>query len=58
MRIASMLNKLNMEMGARGFQALGVVFDPPNAPESHGQLVRAPVNYLKLTYPVGYSSKG
>jgi len=57
MRIASMLNKLNVEMGARGFQALGVVFDPPNAPDSHGQLVGPLVNYLKLTYPVGYSSK-
>jgi hypothetical protein len=57
MRIASMLNKLNMEMGARGFQALGVVFDLPNAPDSHGQLVGPLVNYLKLTYPVGYSSK-
>ena len=57
MRIASMLNKLNLEMGARGFQAVGVVFDPPNAPDSHGQLVAPLVNYLKLSYPVGYSSK-
>lgn len=31
--------------------------DPPNAPDSHGQLVGPLVNYLKLTYPVGYSSK-
>jgi peroxiredoxin len=57
MRVASMLNKLNQEMGTRGFQALGVVFDPPNAPDSHGQLVGPLVDYLKLTYPVGYSSK-
>jgi peroxiredoxin len=57
MRIAGMLNKLNTEMGARGLQALGVVFDPPNAPESHGLLVGPAVDYFKLTYPVGYASK-
>ena len=56
-RIARMLNKLNVELGPRGFTALGVVFDPPNAPESHGQLVAPAVTFLRLTYPVGYSSK-
>jgi peroxiredoxin len=56
-RVAKMLNKLNTEMGARGFQALGVVFDPPNVPDSHGTLVGPAVDFFKLTYPVGYSSK-
>jgi peroxiredoxin len=56
-RVAKMLNKLNLELGPRGFRALGVVFDPPNARESQGQLVGAAVSFLKLTYPVGYSSK-
>jgi|SRR5215469_7805873 len=56
-RVAQMLNKLNVELGPRGFQALGVVFDPPNAPDSHGQLVAPAVTFFKLTYPVGYSSK-
>lgn len=55
--VAKMLNKLNIEMGARGFQALGVVFDPPNIPSSGAQIVGAAVEFFKLTYPVGYSSK-
>lgn len=56
-RVAKMLNELNQEMAPRGFQAVGIVFDPPNAPESHGLLVAPAVNYFKLTYPVGYSNK-
>src|SRR5215831_17931044 len=56
-RVAKMLNELNREMGARGFQALGVVFDPPNVPDSHGELIRPAVNFLHLTYPVGYAHK-
>ena len=56
-RVARMLNQLNLELGPRGFTALGVVFDPPNAPESHGQLVGPAITFFKLTYPVGYSSR-
>src|SRR5215469_7574039 len=56
-RVAKILNNLNLELGRRGFQALGVVFDPPNVPESHGQLVGPAVSFFKLSYPVGYSSK-
>jgi len=56
-RVAKMLNKLNLELGPRGFQALGVVFDPPNIPESHGQLVDPAVTFFHLSYPVGFSSK-
>ena len=56
-RVAKMLNKLNVELGPRGFQALGVVFDPPNAPDTHGLLVGPAVDFFKLTYPVGYSNR-
>ena len=56
-RVAKMLNKLNAEMGARGFQALGVVFDPPNVPDSHGELITPAVTFFHLTYPIGYSHK-
>src|SRR6476469_10364580 len=31
MHVAATLNKLNSELGPRGFQAVGIVFDPPNA---------------------------
>lgn len=57
LRVAKMLNKLNSELASRGFQALGVVFDPPNTKESEGRLVEPTVNFLKLGYPVGYASK-
>src|SRR5215469_9151338 len=56
-RVAKMLNKLNLELGPRGFRALGVVFDPPNVPESHGEFVAPAVTAFKLTYPIGYSNK-
>jgi len=55
--VAKMLNKLNIEMGARGVQVLGVVFDPPNMPNTGGRIVGPAVDFFKLTYPVGYSSK-
>ena len=33
MRVAATLNKLNRELGPSGFQAVGIVFDPPNTAE-------------------------
>jgi peroxiredoxin len=57
MRVASVLNKLNNELGPSGFQAVGIVFDPPNAEGTGAQLLPAVVDYLKLTYPLGYASK-
>lgn len=61
LRVAQMLNRLNTELGPRGFQAVGIVFDPPNGrgfdPNNGSQFVTAMVNYFKLTYPVGYTSK-
>ena len=56
-RVAKMLNELNHEMAARGLQALGVVFDPPNVPDSRGELIRPAVSLLHLNYPVGYAHK-
>jgi peroxiredoxin len=57
MRVAAVLNKLHNELGSRGFQAVGIVFDPPNAEGTGAQLLPAVVDYLKLTYPLGYASK-
>lgn len=57
MRVAAMLNKLNSELGASGFQAVGIVFDPPNTTETGDQLIPVVVDSLKLTYPLSYASK-
>jgi thiol-disulfide isomerase/thioredoxin len=56
-RVARLLNELNSELGARGFQAVGIVFDPPNGGGASGRLIPALVSNLKLTYPVGYATK-
>jgi len=45
-----MLNELHGEAALQGFQPVGVVFDPPNDTNSHGELVPAMVDYFKLTY--------
>lgn len=57
MRVATTLNKLNSELGPRGFQAVGIVFDPPNTTQSGEQLLPTVVDSLKLTYPLGYAQK-
>ena len=57
MRVAATLNKLNSELGANGFQAVGIVFDPPNTTETGDQFLPVVVDSLKLTYPLGYASK-
>jgi len=57
LRVAKTLNKLHSELGARGFQPIGVTFDPPNGPGTGGQFVSLMIDYFKLTYPVGYSEK-
>ena len=57
MRVATTLNKLNSELGASGFQAVGIVFDPPNTAENGEQLLPVVVDSLKLTYPLGYAQK-
>jgi len=57
MGVAKTLNSLNNELGPRGFQAVGIVFDPPNVQTSGEGLIPAVVDYLKLTYPMGYAAK-
>jgi thiol-disulfide isomerase/thioredoxin len=56
-RVARTLNRLNSELGALGFQPVGIVFDPPNGAGTGGRLIPALVNALKLSYPVGYATK-
>jgi hypothetical protein len=52
MRVAQTLNRLNSELGARGFQPVGVVFGPNANGPAVGQVAQG----LKLTYPLGYTS--
>ena len=56
LRVAKMLNTLHGELGPRGFQPVGITFDPPNG-NTGAQLVSYMVDYFKLTYPIGYSAK-
>jgi peroxiredoxin len=57
LRVVRMLDKLRGELGPRGFQPVGVVFDPPN-PSVEGRVQAAQMTeYFKLTFPVGYTSK-
>jgi hypothetical protein len=55
MRVAQMLNQLQLEMGSRGMQAVGVAFDAPNAAVTGGEFLIPMVAALKLAYPVGYA---
>lgn len=57
MHLAQVLNKLNRELGARGFQPIGIVFDPPKVPTSAEKVIPSLVDYFKLNYPVGFTSK-
>lgn len=57
LRLAQMLNTIHGDMGSRGFQPVGVVFDPPNRATPGLQSTASMVDYFKLTYPVGYSAK-
>ena len=57
LRVAQTLNKLNSELGSRGFQPVAIVFDPPTGSTAGGNILSFLRNYLSLTYPVGYASK-
>jgi Redoxin len=52
LHLVEMLNKLNADLGPRGFQPVAVAFGP-NATES---VLAHLVDYFKITYPVGFSS--
>ena len=58
MHVAQILNKLNRDLGSRGFQPVGIVFDPPKVATSAEKVIPSLVDYFKLTYPVGFASKG
>jgi peroxiredoxin len=57
MHVAQVLNKLNRDLGPRGFQPIGIVFDPPRVKTSGEKVIPSLVDYFKLTYPVGFASK-
>jgi peroxiredoxin len=57
MHFAQVLNKLNRELGPRGFQPVGIVFDPPKVATSAEKVIPSLVDYFRLTYPVGFASK-
>jgi peroxiredoxin len=54
--LARTMNKLNADLGGRGFQALAVAFPAPGS-DANGPLVANVVDAFKLTYPVGYANK-
>jgi hypothetical protein len=56
-RVARMLNALNLDLGPQGFQPIAVVFDPPNAAGSASLLITPLVRAYNLTYPVGHATK-
>jgi len=57
MHVAQVLNKLDRDLGPRGFQPIGIAFDPPRVKTSGEKVIPSLVDYFKLTYPVGFASK-
>lgn len=57
LNLASTMNKLNAELGSRGFQPVAIAFPAPQS-DANGPLVRYTAENLKLTYPVGYANQG
>jgi thiol-disulfide isomerase/thioredoxin len=55
LRVAQTMNKLNSELGPRGFQPVAIAFPAPGS-DASGPLVNYLVDYFKLRYPVGYAS--
>lgn len=56
MNLAMTMNKLNQELGPRGFQPVAIAFPAPQSDASPG-LVSYVADYFKLTYPLGYTNK-
>lgn len=50
------MNKLNGELGSRGFQPVAIAFPAPQS-DANQALVGVLADGLKLTYPVGYTTK-
>lgn len=55
-RVAQTLNKLNEELGSRGFQAVGVAFSAPHS-EADAATVDQFVQAYRVAFPVGYANK-
>ena len=56
LKLATTMNKLGVDLGARGFQPVAVAFPAPGS-DANGPLVGYLVDYFKLGYPVGYADK-
>lgn len=56
LNLARTMNKLNQELGPRGFQPVAIAFPAPQS-DANASLVGYMANYFKLTYPVGYADK-
>jgi peroxiredoxin len=56
LNLTQTMNKLNTELGGRGFQPIAIAFPAPHS-DANGPLVGHVADYLKLTYPVGYTKK-
>jgi peroxiredoxin len=56
MELARTMNKLNQELGPRGFQPVAIAFPAPQS-DANAPLVSSAVSYFKLTYPFGYTNK-
>jgi peroxiredoxin len=59
-RVAQVLNKLNEELGSRGFQPLAVAFSVPRVPQSVADAATVDnfVQSYRLSFPVGYTDEG
>jgi peroxiredoxin len=55
-RVAQLLNQLNDELRARGFQAVGIAFSAPQAP-ADAATVEQFVETYRIAFPVGYTDK-
>jgi peroxiredoxin len=56
LNLVTMMNKLNADLGPRGFQPIAIAFPAPQS-DANGPLVGRMADYFKLTYPVGYADK-
>jgi peroxiredoxin len=56
LNLVQTMNKLNAELGSRGFQPIAIAFPAPES-DANEALVGSLADSLKLTYPVGYTQK-
>jgi peroxiredoxin len=55
-RVAQVLNQLNGELGARGFQAVAVAFSAPHSEADAGTVSNFIESY-RLSFPIGYTDQ-